>query len=100
MNIRTPMTDDTFIAMVKDRLGMVSAKHGHKYNSPEELRGVLGEEYDEVKEAIRAGRGEVTTDVLSELVDIAVVCVRGARGLAYSEPGLHGLYVGYSGDSE
>lgn len=79
MKINKPFTDEEIISAIINQLEMVTTKYGEKYNSAEELLGVLTEEYHELIEAVRNGKGVVTTRVLEELVDIAVVCVRGAR---------------------
>lgn len=86
MHIKTPVTDKSFLEMVTKQLGMVSAEHGHRYHSGEEMVGVLTEEYLEVLDAIRESKGKISSHVLSELIDIAVVCVRGARDYMHNNP--------------
>ena len=85
MKINKPFTDKEMINLVEDQLEMVTSRHGFKYHSAEEMLGVLTEEYHEVIEAIRAGKGHVSTAVLSELIDVATVCIRGARSYMHGE---------------
>ncbi|MBV5330382.1 MAG: hypothetical protein JZU65_22580, partial [Chlorobium sp.] len=65
--------------LLTDQLRIVSEKYGDKYHSAEELLGVVTEEYHELIGAIREGRGQVTTMVLTEMIDLAVACIKGAR---------------------
>lgn len=88
MNLQPPLTDDKIFDIIKTQLGMASAMNGHKYNSNEELLGSITEEQYELLQAINRGKGQVTTDVLKELVDIAVVCIRGARSYMHQESAL------------
>lgn len=85
MKIKTPTTDESILELIKDQLGKVSAKHGHKYVSAEHLLGVIAEEQHELLHAIQQGKGNVTTEVLSELIDIAVVCIKGARSYMHNK---------------
>ncbi len=90
MRINKPFNDIEMLKAIESQLAAVTDRHGFKYHSAEELLGVLTEEYHEVIDAIRAGKGNITTDVLSELIDVAVVCIRGARSYLHGE-GVHGL---------
>ena len=73
------------ITAILDQLAIVTDRHGHTYNSSEELLGVIAEEQHELLHAIHERKGEVTTKVLAELIDIAVVCVRGARAYLHGK---------------
>lgn len=79
MQIDKPMTDDRVFELIREQLGQVTEKYAPTYNSAEELLGVITEEQHELLHAIHNGKGNITTAVLGELIDIAVVCIRGAR---------------------
>jgi len=79
MKLNKPFNDEAMIEAITSQLALVTARHGHTYNSPEELLGVIMEEQHELLHAIHEGKGHVTTQALGELIDIAVVCIRGAR---------------------
>jgi FixJ family two-component response regulator len=85
MNIPKPFTDESMVNAILDQLARVTERHGQTYASAEELLGVIAEEQHELLHAIHEGKGEVTTKVLSELIDIAVVCVRGARAYLHGK---------------
>jgi FixJ family two-component response regulator len=85
LKINKPFTDEDMIKAIVDQLKIVTERYALTYNSPEEMLGVMSEEQHELLHAIHEGRGQVTTSVLSELVDIAVVCVRGARGYIHGQ---------------
>jgi hypothetical protein len=85
VKINTPFTDEDMIKAIVDQLTIVTERYALMYNSPEEMLGVMSEEQHELLHAIHEGRGQVTTAVLSELIDIAVVCVRGARGYIHGQ---------------
>ena len=94
MDLKPPIIDDNTFQIIKNQLGLVSAKHGYKYISAEHLLGVMVEEHHELIHAIHDGKGKITTAVLSELIDIAVVCVKGVRSYMQNESqlcNLHGL---------
>ncbi len=84
MQINKPLTDDRVIELIREQLAQVTQKYAPEYSSAEELLGVMTEEYHELIDAIRSGKGHVTSAVLGELIDIAVVCIRGARSYMHS----------------
>jgi len=54
-------------------------KHGYgAYASPHEILGVIAEEYDELKDAVRSN---VDADTAAEIIDIAVGCVFGVASM-------------------
>ena len=101
MKINKPFTDIEMIAAIESQLERVTKKHGLQYHSSEELFGVISEEVHELLHAIHEGKGHVTTAVLSELIDVATVCIRGARSYIHgggvvkysltTDDGVHGL---------
>lgn len=84
MNVSKPLTDYRVFELIKEQLDRVTADHGYEYHSAEEMNGVLAEEAHELLHAVHEGKGHVTTDVLGELIDIAVVCIRGARSYIHN----------------
>jgi len=79
MRIETPFNDEAMVKAIVDQLKMVTDLRGYSYHSAEEMLGVMVEEQHELLDAIHEGRGNITSSVLGELIDIAVVCIRGAR---------------------
>lgn len=101
MKINKPLNDTEMLKVIHDQLERVTERHGFKYHSAEEMLGVISEEIHELLHAVHEGKGQVTTAVLGELIDVAVVCVRGARSYMHrdavvrdpltTDDGVHGL---------
>ncbi len=94
MQIKKPLTDEAVIELITNQLKKVTERYSYQYHSAEEMLGVLTEEYHEVIDEVRAGKGHITSAVLGELIDLAVVCVRGAR------PYMHGGAKQYEKSTE
>lgn len=71
--------DIAFLAALKKRTAEATAAHGEVYHSPEELLGVITEEYHEFLHAVHEGKGTLSAHAVDELLDIAAVCMKGAR---------------------
>ncbi len=64
---------------LRDALDRRLGKHGSgAYAGPHEILGVIDEEYDELRDAVRSN---VDADTAAELMDIAVGCVFGIASL-------------------
>ena len=70
---------DTHIEILRTALMQRVAKHGPgAYAGPHETLGILVEEFDELRDAVRSNKG---ADVYAELLDIAVGAVFGMASL-------------------
>lgn len=70
---------DLALAAISASLDRRLTKHGPgAYAGQHEILGVIAEEYDELKDAIRANSD---ADTAAELIDIAVGCVFGVASL-------------------
>jgi len=79
MKIDVPVTDESFLEMVKEQLAKVSAEYGHKYNSTNEFYGVLHEEVHEILHAVQEGKGFVTSELLGKMIKACSTIIRGSR---------------------
>jgi len=93
MQEQNEVTDEAFLEMCMEQLGAISARHGHKYNSAEEIIGAVSKSHFKLVHAVNGGNGKVTSLVLSELVGLAVVAIRGARSDMHGSENnnVHGL---------
>ena len=87
MEIVTPFKDSDFQDLITKQLVRVDKEHGVKYNSPEEAMGVAHEEFRELRDAVREGKGKVTTHVMEELLDLACCCFRLSRSCEHQTYG-------------
>jgi len=85
MKIPNTINDATFHEMVTDHAKDISARHGYKFASTYELRGALNVKFSNLNKALDRGKGKITSGVLMSLVDLVVVCLRGARSYAFNQ---------------
>ena len=85
MHIKTPVDDNIFCELVHEQLGKDSASGGHKYKSNDEIIGALTKCQYRLLSAMHRGNGKVTSEVLGELVGIAVVAVKASRSYMHND---------------
>lgn len=74
------LREDTIMSLVSKRLRETALKNGGPFRSSHEIYGVLFEEVAEFFDEVRADSGNARK--IAELVDVAVVALRGAIDLA------------------
>ncbi len=78
MKIPNEITKESILEVAREQVLRVDRKHG-KHHSIAETVGLLAEEVAELIEAVRLAKGQVSTSVFSELMDVAVVALRGCE---------------------
>lgn len=78
MKIPNQITKESILDVTREQVLRIEGKHG-KHCSIAETVGLLTEEMTELVEAVRLAKGKVSTLVFSELIDVAVVALRGCE---------------------
>ena len=94
MKIPSEINDVSFLNMVMEQLGAISARNGHKYNSAEEMLGAVSKGLFKLTHAVNEGNGKVTAMVLSELANITAITMKSSRLYMHNSTpmaNIHGL---------